>query len=476
MQAKNVLTRPRLRPLENTSEERHASWLELFFDLIFVLAVAQVAHNLEEDLTPGGFLRYVALFIPVWWAWVGYTFYADRFESDETIYRLLMLTGMLGVAALSVNIHYALGESGRAFALSYVFLRVVLIALYTRAALLVPVARDLSVRYIIGFSGGAVLWLTSAFVSAPTRYWLWAAGLVFEIGTPLLNIQIARRTPYDASHVPERYGLFTIIVLGEAVIAVANGVAGAEWRGTSAFAAVAGFGVAAALWWLYFEFFNSCAVQQSWQATNAGGPFYVYGHFPIVVSVAATGMGAKQAIIDAGSNTFSAGARWTLCGGVALYLFSILGIRLLVRRADFVPVRALTIIVVMLLAAFGGRLPPLVLLGSLFAVLVGEVMIEVWRNRRAEECAPDMEPTARCSHLETIREVTPGADGCEECLKTGDRWVELRLCRACGHVGCCDNSKGKHATKHFHSTSHPVIASFEPGENWSWCYVDETYL
>src|SRR5579884_3897493 len=76
---------------------------------------------------------------------------------------------------------------------------------------------------------------------------------------------------------------------------------------------------------------------------------------------------------------------------------------------------------------------------------------------------------AKCTHLNEIRQVTPSAKGCEECLKMGDRWVHLRLCLECGHVGCCDSSKNKHATKHFHSTKHPIMRSFEPGENWRWC-------
>lgn len=78
-----------------------------------------------------------------------------------------------------------------------------------------------------------------------------------------------------------------------------------------------------------------------------------------------------------------------------------------------------------------------------------------------------------CPHLDQIRTVTPSADGCEECLKLGDTWVNLRLCRICGHVGCCDSSKNKHATAHFHATGHPIIESFEPGETWGYCYVDE---
>lgn len=82
-----------------------------------------------------------------------------------------------------------------------------------------------------------------------------------------------------------------------------------------------------------------------------------------------------------------------------------------------------------------------------------------------------------CSHLGLIRPVSPRIpEGCEECLKTGSSWVHLRLCLECGHVGCCDQSPGKHATKHFHRTSHPIMRTFEPGENWGWCYIDELIL
>jgi uncharacterized UBP type Zn finger protein len=81
-----------------------------------------------------------------------------------------------------------------------------------------------------------------------------------------------------------------------------------------------------------------------------------------------------------------------------------------------------------------------------------------------------------CSHLDQIQDVTPSADGCEDCLKLGDTWLHLRLCLTCGHVGCCDSSKNKHATAHFHETGHPIVRSFEPGEDWAWCYVDRIML
>ena len=78
-----------------------------------------------------------------------------------------------------------------------------------------------------------------------------------------------------------------------------------------------------------------------------------------------------------------------------------------------------------------------------------------------------------CSHLDQVKFTDTRKHGCEECLKTGDSWVHLRLCMECGHVGCCDSSKNKHATKHYHHTQHPLVRSLEPGESWIWCYVDQ---
>lgn len=80
-----------------------------------------------------------------------------------------------------------------------------------------------------------------------------------------------------------------------------------------------------------------------------------------------------------------------------------------------------------------------------------------------------------CKHVSEIQQVKPSADGCEDCLKIGAAWVHLRLCEICGHVGCCDSSPNRHATKHFHSTSHPIIKSFQPGEDWGYCYVDDLF-
>jgi uncharacterized UBP type Zn finger protein len=91
-------------------------------------------------------------------------------------------------------------------------------------------------------------------------------------------------------------------------------------------------------------------------------------------------------------------------------------------------------------------------------------------------CLSSSQKIMKCTHIGQIQDVKPHSRGCEECLKTGDTWVHLRLCRICGHVGCCDSSKNRHATRHFHATQHPVIQSIEPGEDWMWCYVDRLII
>ena len=122
---------PRLRTLE-TEAERRATWLELFLDLVFVAAVAEVASTLSADPTAAGFGRFLALFLPIAWAWAGFAFYATRFDTDDLVYRLFTLLGMFAVAALASTVPHALHGGQNAFAVAFVCVRLVLLALYVR--------------------------------------------------------------------------------------------------------------------------------------------------------------------------------------------------------------------------------------------------------------------------------------------------------------------------------------------------------
>ena len=120
---------------------------------------------------------------------------------------------------------------------------------------------------------------------------------------------------------------------------------------------------------------------------------------------------------------------------------------------------------------------PLFRVGTLDPAALAEAETDVRTvvdTERTVELHPP--PDASCAHLDAIAPVMPSAAGCEDCLRTGDRWIHLRICMTCGHVGCCDSSPNKHATSHNGATGHPIIKSLEPGEDWGWCYVDEVML
>ena len=118
------------------------------------------------------------------------------------------------------------------------------------------------------------------------------------------------------------------------------------------------------------------------------------------------------------------------------------------------------------------QVPPLVSLGAIIAIMLSSVIASLLFPRREEALAA----RKTCTHLDRVADAAPRTDGCEECLRGGERWVHLRLCMSCGHVGCCDSSPNKHASAHFRATGHPVMRSLEPGERWKWCYVDRVMV
>ncbi len=178
--------------------------------------------------------------------------------------------------------------------------------------------------FISGFTLGWLLWASSLLVGGPARYWLWAAGTAIEIGTPLVSRRVIQAAPIHASHIPERMGLFIIIVLGESVLAVVVGVSGVSLGLRSGLVAGAAFTVAACVWWLYFDYLDSSVILPS----VGRGQVYVYGHFPLAVGITTIGAGTKLAIESASGEVLDAGASWVVCGGVSLTLAALALIQL----------------------------------------------------------------------------------------------------------------------------------------------------
>jgi low temperature requirement protein LtrA len=370
---------PRLRTRgRGIDEERRATWLELFFDLVFVAAVGQLANALSRDPTTARFFEFLAVFVPVWWAWMGFTFYANRFDTDDLLYRVLMLCAMFGVAVLATTVPSVFRGATEGFPLAYVAVRIVLVTLYARASRHVPEARAL-VRSFLGAFGFAILiWASSIAVDPPWTYVLWGVALSVELVAPIPAWRLLRDAPVDRRHLPERFGLLTLIVLGESVLAVVLGVSKVSWDAGSAAAAATGFLVAAALWWIYFDFLDEGALTAR---GIFGGLTYTYANYFVVVGLAALGAGVKLAVLAAGGDHRYDGTSWVLSSGLALAMLG-LGVIQLVAGTVVVDtdvlLRLLTAAIALVLIPFG--LSPLAVIAIFAGVLVGQVVFELARH------------------------------------------------------------------------------------------------
>jgi low temperature requirement protein LtrA len=320
---------------EQRAEERASTWLELFFDLCFVVAVAALARGLHHDPTPDGMLRFLGLFVPVWWSWMIFTWYATSFDNDDVPYRVTLFVAMLSILGLAASVG-RIGVDPSAvigFVLAYSLMRILVAGLFVRAGRSVPAdLRPFVAYYAAGNIIGATIWLSSLLVPAPFRYVLWAVGLAVELLGPILAVMTLEnpRITFHPRHIAERYGLFTLIVLGESVLAVASGTAGTDWALAAVLTAVAGFVAAVCIWWLYFDHVGSSGIEL--------GPrpafYWGYGHYAVYAGIAAFGVGvllaieaaAPQYALAAGgpaSEGYGLGERTVLAGGVILFLLGI---------------------------------------------------------------------------------------------------------------------------------------------------------
>ena len=280
------------------SQPRRASWLELFFDLIFVAAVAQVGVPLGQDYTLHGLARYALMFLLIWWAWLGHTMYSTRFDADDVVQRLLTLLQIFAAAAMAANAKSAFDSRDSAgFGAAYSVLRAVLVVQYLRARRLKE-TRRLTTLYSVGFGAASLLWFVAAILPVPTRFWLWGAALLIDMGTPWLAVQYTDKCPPDAEHLPERFGLFTIILLGESVAAVMHGMESQEmWSPSAAISAFTGLSLAFGYWWWYFDGAHGAAKRHvTSNRKTLLFQIWSYAHLPLYLCVAVVGVGVEHVI------------------------------------------------------------------------------------------------------------------------------------------------------------------------------------
>ena len=371
---------PRLRISEEADEERHATWFELYFDLVFAAALAELLTGLAKDPSGAVFARFAGVFLAVSWAWTGFTLYANRFDTDDLIYRLSKAGAAAAIAAIAIEIPRVMeGEGGAAaFAAGYTVVRVLLVGLYLRARRHVQgVGRRLIDIYVSAFSFTAGLWFLSIFLPGPYREILWGVALAIDLAAAPYAWTTLPGPRIVVSHLTERFSQFFIVVLGLTVAAVVAAVAGFEFSTEAWILAGFSFVTALALWWIYFDLADTSVVGRGML-----GLVYLYGHFPLFPGVVAFGAGTKLAIIHAGDAGLGAGTRWALAGGLAAFALALATFHL---GADWTSPRDRTFIgrlvlaaVLIVLAAAGGGLSPLLFVILVTIAVVAQLLLEAF--------------------------------------------------------------------------------------------------
>jgi len=283
---------------------RKATWLELFFDLIFVVAIAKATHVLghphDGHLTVDLYLKFALIIIPVWWAWTGHTLFANRFETGDTLYRALTLFQMLCAISLSVFINPDFDPNYQGFLLSYAAFRAALVLMYVRAAWTCPESRRVSTYLAIGFGIGVSISLSSLFFDGNWKYVVLYAGIVFDLAVPLLGRARLKALPVEPHHLPERFALLAIIVLGESVVNLSISLEASSWNPDMIAAGMAGFMIIAALWWVYFDITEIAVMGKIQGAGHAiiYGHLFIYAGMSILANVLSYGIHPKVGLVD----------------------------------------------------------------------------------------------------------------------------------------------------------------------------------
>jgi low temperature requirement protein LtrA len=310
---------------EDRIRDRRVTFLELFFDLVFVVVLAQLAHRLAEHPSWSGVGWFVFLFCAVWSSWTNGTLYHDLHTTNDVSVRVFTFGQMLAVALMAVYIGHVPGEGVHGFALAYAVNNLLLVVLWFRTGLHDPAHRAASIPYSSAYFLSAVLFAVSATFDPPAPYWLWAAGLAIQVAGIL--IAFYRWTPPSSQagdaviaatpSLIERFGLFVIIVLGEVIAGAVNGMAEITNLGLDGIViGLLGVLVAIGLWWIYFDLVSHRA------PVTRRTQLWVYLHLPLVIAMAAGGAGVLNTVEHAAEPVPDA-VRWLLVGSLATAVMSI---------------------------------------------------------------------------------------------------------------------------------------------------------
>jgi low temperature requirement protein LtrA len=317
-----------MRPRSPHEPHRTATPLELFFDLVFVVAIAQAAgslhHAIAEAHAAEGILGYLMVFFAIWWAWMNFTWFASAYDCDDVPYRLAVLLQMSGALILAAGVRgmSASPTPNLTVIAGYVVMRVALVGQWLRAARSDPTHRPTALRYARGIGAIQIAWVGMLFVP---DYWM--PGFIVLISLEMAVPAWAERvtpTTWHAHHIAERYGLFTLIVLGESILAATTAVQSALTPGASVRPLLplvgGGLLIVYSMWWIYFDRPVHDLLTSLRRAIVWG-----YGHYVVFASAAAVGAGLAVAVDQATHHAKigEVGAGYAVAVPIAAYLLSL---------------------------------------------------------------------------------------------------------------------------------------------------------
>jgi len=289
----------RMRGRDATEEHRAASSLDLLFDLTFVVAIAQLAlqlsHGGDEVTGPEKIGPYLMVFFAIWWAWISFAWFTSAYDTDDVLYRVFAVVQMAGVLVLAAGVPAAFADGDfRAIALGYLVMRIGLVAHWVRVAVEHPGGRVTALRYIAGIAVAQLGWLGWLLLGAVPLVFLVVVAV--ELSVPVWAERRGRLS-WHPGHIAERYGLFVILLLGESVLAAANGMRAALGDGGATVDLVvlslAGLVLLVGLWWTYFLEPTEAGLT----ARREAAFFWGWGHFPLFAALAAVGAWLEVAVL-----------------------------------------------------------------------------------------------------------------------------------------------------------------------------------
>jgi low temperature requirement protein LtrA len=355
--------------------EKRVTWAELFFDLVFVFAVTQVSALLHGDHSWAGVGRALVVFVPVYWAWVGMSIHANTHDVDRPLDRIGIFTVGLGSLFMGLALPGAYGDRGVFFGATYWILRTVLAALVLRSARIT--GRVAATPFGVSVLITGPLLLVGGLLPGPARVAVWAGAALIDLATPAVFRSRLTHLRFDPGHLPERFGLFVLIALGESIVAIGGPAAAtAHLDAQVVLAVAAAFVLACGLWWVYFHF-ASDAVRHAMATAEIQADILrrvlSYGHLAFISAIIAVAVGLAEVVVHP-DHHLDGGVAGLLFGGCALYLATFGYTRWQMFRL-WSKTRLVGAAVVLALLPAALVVPALVALGLLAAAVV---LLNVW--------------------------------------------------------------------------------------------------